>query len=354
MKKCLFLFIAIVINVSYAQQDVNNAPLIIVYAEDHYSVQTATISVTNTHEDVAILITSVEFVDQLPETRYFYHGIVGGMGKRGNQYFHNPSMQASSLPVGSCFLLPKQSTSWKRILRVFNDSYETKIKWKEIPKEKINSHIWFETNNSTNVMTILYEPLQKEKETIFCNISAAQGRTPNVIVEGEFKEHELVYHVKSEIKRHTGREVLEGFPDNSYRFNIDKLADSIVVTKEKVIFRKYNMAKKEYEIIDSPDWSPLVMDFLYFRERTVEKTVPSILSPGDFNDLIEVKLPSTDRFMSYNPGITQVPFKLIGEILKRVQERNLDLQLKCIEPYSYGKHLVLTIGVKVDNEGRRV
>jgi hypothetical protein len=353
MKRLVFLTIILLFS-SVNMGDEMGHPLMIVYAEDYYSVGSVTVSVTNTREDVAILITSVEFIGQMPETRYFYHGIAGEISKKGDRYYHGPYLQALSIPVGSCFILPKQSTSWKRALRVCYEGYEVKIKWKEIPKDKINSHIWFETNIPLNIMAILYEPLLKDKEPIYCNISAAQGNTPNVVVEGDFKEHELAYHVKSDIKRHSKRETIEGFPDDSYRFNIDKFADSIVVTKEKVIFRKYNMAKKEYEIIDSPDWSPLVMDFLYFRERTVEKTVPSILSPGDFNDLIEVKLPSTDRFMSYNPGITQVPFKVIGEILKRTQEQNLGLQLKCIEPESRIKQLVLTIGVKVDNEGRRV
>lgn len=59
------------------------SPLLIVYANGHLPVENVTVSITNPFKEVGILITSIEFEGQLPELRYFYHGIYGRIEKKG-------------------------------------------------------------------------------------------------------------------------------------------------------------------------------------------------------------------------------------------------------------------------------
>lgn len=87
------------------------APVMAVYANGMRCVENVCVSVTNPDRDTALAITSVEFQDQLPELRYFFHGIYGRISRSGDNYKHDSWAQELSIPVSSCFLLPGQSTN---------------------------------------------------------------------------------------------------------------------------------------------------------------------------------------------------------------------------------------------------
>ena len=112
-------------------------PLLMVHAEGNSPIGEATVSITNPRQDAGLLITAVEFDGQLPEIRYFHHGIYGSIGKRGGNYEYNPLNQQLSIPGDSCFLLPDQSASWKRLMRILKGGGQANVAWMAITKEKI-------------------------------------------------------------------------------------------------------------------------------------------------------------------------------------------------------------------------
>jgi hypothetical protein len=320
------------------------APVIAVYTAGHLPVENASVAITNPRRDVAMLVTSVDFENQLPESRYFYHGVYGPIGKRGNNYEHGTLGQMLSLPVGTCFLLPGQSASWKRPLRVLADGYRVQVKWREIPLESVPSCVWFRSFASKNTLMEIYEPLSQAQKDRYSNITAGTGSLPRVVVEGEFPAASAEVAVSCICEQEAFSRPADDIPEGGIEFHLEPIWDSVVVTKDKVTFRK-GILRKGYEQVPGPDISPIVIDLIFLCSRTQEKTIPCILSPEVFGDLIEVKRPSEDMY--YNPGITYVPLKVFRAIIERARDRGLPVQLRRIDPNSLGRQHVLVIGVNI-------
>lgn len=265
--------------------------------------------------------------------------------------------QQLTLPVGSCFLLPGQSASWQRPLRILESGYEAQITWREVPKDAIATSMWYESGKTTKPHSSIsiYEPLTEENEVLYSNICAARETMPYVILAGDFEHHAVTCLVKCVMKRVRGirdPKALEGFPEGSVEFSLlNPISSSIVVTKDKVVFRRYNRSKRAYETRTTPDIEPIAIDFIFYRYRNPEKNVPCILDPEEFKDMIDVKRPERNRF--YQPGITQVPLDLFPQILARARDRKLPIRLRTIDPNSLGKRHVLTIGIEVSKRGRQ-
>lgn len=326
----------------------SRSPLVVVYAAGHLPVEQVTVSVTNPRHDVGILIASVEFDGQLPELRYFYHGIYGRISRDEDNYRHASMAQQLSTPVGSCFLLPGQSACWQRPLRVLEAGYEAEIAWREIPKEEIATSVWFRSESKDNV-TDVYEPLLHSREATYSNIAAAKAKTPYVVLEGRFPQHTATKHVTCVRAHDAGfgsEDSMEGFPEGSINFSLSPIAENVMITEDQVFFRKYSMKTRAYETVDTPSLKPIVVDYLFLRTRSKEKTVPCILPKEHFSNLIDVKEPYTDMY--YNPGITEVPLTLFPKILARIEERGLFINLKRIDPNSLGQQHVLIVSVGED------
>lgn len=325
------------------------APLLVVYAEGQLPVETVTVSLTNPFKDTAILVTAVEFDGQLPELRYFLHGIYGKISKKGDSYEHNPMVQQLSMPVGSCFLLPGQSTSWQRPLRIQSGGYEATISWSSIPEMEIATSVWAPSIEADDDTT-LYKRLTKDEEALYSNRAAGKVM-PYTVVEGNFPLHSITCHVTCVGICMPPEKIPEGFSADSVEFRLPPISDSIIVTKDRVVFRNYNMAEKKYETCDSPYLAPEVIDFLFIQSRSKNQTVPCLLASRGFADLMDVQQPRTNMY--YDPGITQVPLKRFAELLSRAKELGLPVDIKRIDPNSLGQKLVITVGVHVDKRGRQ-
>ncbi len=356
MKKILFvLALTLLPTTLFAEgKEPNNTPFIVVYIDDPViSPANATITITNPSKDVGMLITSIEFEGQLPTLRYFYHGIYGGIRKKGDKYFHFGMEQQLSRPVGSCFLLPGQSTCWKRPIRVVDEGDKTYISWVEIPVASLYTNIWFNTKrNKERFYTNEYHLLSQETKVLYSNLSVANKSTPYVIVEGDFPEYSKTIQVPCnnyQKGRAFDKETVEEYPDADLEFSLEPIADLVVVTKHQVVFRKYNMRNRKYENINWPKVSPIVADFLFIQVRSREKTIPCILNPKHFGDLLKVETPHTNMY--YYPGITQVPLDIFPKIMDRALEQKLDITLIRIDPNSLGRRHVLSIGITVDEKG---
>lgn len=312
----------------------------------------ATVSITNPRKDVALLITSVEFDGQMPETRYFHHGIYGRISRAGENYQHDPHAQQLSRPVGSCFLPPGQSSAWQRPMRAVKEGYRAHVTWREVPRERMHACVWFESDRRRNDWPI-YEPLSAENESRYSNRSAARNATPFVIVEGDFPESgadiEAPCAYRGFVSPRTD-DALLGFPEGSLWFSLEPIFAAVVVTSDKVFFRSYDKARG-YRTVATPDRTPIEADLLYLSTRGKTPTIPCLLSPKDFGDIGEVKTPRTEMY--FDPGITEVPLRLLPLILDRAQERHLSIRLKRIEPNMLGRKCVLTIGVTVGDDGRQ-
>jgi hypothetical protein len=329
-------------------------PFVVVYSQGDQPVEDVSVAITNTRKDVALLITSVEFDKQLPELRYFYHGIYGSIVKKENNYEHNAMQQTLSRPVATCFLLPEQSISWKRPMRVLVSGYHARISWHEIPISDIAKTVWFHTKRDTNMAGIyIYEPLSKEKEKFYRNSAVANNVLPEVVIEGDFPLYSAELDVSCITRNRFSpkSDLLKNFPDGSIEYHLTPIADSVVVTGEKVTFFKFKMATKSYETISCPDLSPVEIDFMFLCYRKEKKTIPCILDPEVFSDIIEVQRPYVRMY--YNPGITEVPLNLFSKILARARERKIAVLLRWIDPNSLGRQYVMVVGVEVDDKGRQ-
>jgi hypothetical protein len=318
-------------------------PLLMIHAEGTSPIGEATVSITNPRQDVGLLITAVEFDGQLPEVRYFHHGIYGSIGKRGGNYEYNPLIQQLSIPVGSCFLLPGQSASWKRSLRILEGGCQATVAWMEIPKEKIAQSLWFEyPKGAKSFADSIFLPLSEANQPRYSNLAAARENMPNVVLEGNFPRQEATIHADCLIKNPWLKsDELKKFPKGSVEISLRPVSENVIVAPETVFFRKFDLDKKAYVVVESPISSPIVVDFLFLCSQSKERTVPCLLSKKHFGDIVEVKEPS--RNMYYNPGVTEVPLSLFPKLLARLQERHLGLRIYCIDPNSLGKRLVLTI-----------
>jgi hypothetical protein len=324
-----------------------DAPLLAVYTNSHLPADNACVAITNPRVDVAMLVTSVEFEGQLPELRYFYHGVYGRIKKNGEDYEHFPMAQTLSLPVGTCLLLPGQSASWKRPIRVLDDGYRAQVTWREIPVESVAASVWFGSSFDKRRLVHVYEPLSEALRPRFCNVAAGTRALPPVIVEGQFPAVSAKVAVPCVHGAGVPPSSSDDVPEGSIEFRLEPVWDSVVVTGDKVTFRKMPGPRKGYEVIPGPDISPAAIDFIFLCSRGQERTIPCILSPEVFGDLIEVKRAYTEMY--YNPGITQVPLKVFSAILERARERNLPVQLRRIDPNSLGRQHVLVIGVDIGN-----
>ena len=322
-------------------------PLIAIYAKGDLPVENVSVAVTNTLEDRAILITSLEFDGQLPETRYFHHGIYGEIGKQGTTYVHYSMRQQLSRPVGSCFLLPKQSAQWERPLRLVPTGYRALVSWREIPVSEVARSLWFcgGRDDPDRSGSLVYEPLLPDQQDRYRNMSAGRNGPPLVVLEGDFPEKNVVHQVPciSPYPPADREERLrkEGWPKGSVEFSLSPVADSVVISGERIVCRRYDDRTRKYEPVDLGIQQPMVADFLFIHSRDKDPKVPCLLNSQDFGDLIEVRVPSQGRYL--DPGITSVPFTLLPKILQRAKERDLAIQLRRIDPNSLGMQLVLSI-----------
>jgi len=333
----------------------DQVPLVRVYAEGQLPVEQVRVAITNPYHDRAILITSLEFDGQLPELRYFYHGVYGSIRRQGANYVHSMVHQQLSQPVGSCFLLPRQSINWRRPMRVTEKGYHAYLTWREIHRDEIPTSIWFCSGPRTPDEAG-YESLTEDRALLYRNLTAGNDALPRVIVEGEFPARICEMTIPCVVAnpqfpgRRGGNDAL---PRGTVNFLLpSSIADSVLVADNKVTFRKYNRIRDAYEPVASPHMTPAVVDLLFLACRSAEKTIPCILSQTVFGDLLEVKEPSTKMY--YDPGITPVPLETFSRILDRAREHGLAVVVKRIDPNSLGRRHVLVIGVEVDGRGRRV
>lgn len=328
-----------------AQAADSKPPLLVVYDDGSYPIGEVTVVLTNQRQDAGLLITAVEFDGQLPELRYFHHGIYGSISKRGENYEYNPMSQRLSIPVGSCFLLPGQSASWKRSLRILEKGYSASVAWQEIPKEKIAQALWFEyPKESKSMADAIFLPLSETNQPRYSNLAAARKSMPNVILEGTFPNQEATVHADCLIKDRWLRSgELKKFPKDSVEISLRPIAENMIVSPNTVVFRKFDLEKKAYVELDTPTFSPIVADFLYLCSQTEKRTVPCLLPGKHFDDLIKTSVPSHNPMGYFHPGTTSVPVSLFPKILPRIQERHLGMRIDCLDPNSLGKQLALTI-----------
>jgi hypothetical protein len=349
MKKAKFAGVAVMVllmawSAGGAEMPQATSPLIGVYATGHLPVENVSVAITNPRADVAMLVTSLEFIGQLPELRYFYHGVFGQIRKRGENYEHATMTQTLSLPVGTCLLLPRQSASWKRPMRVSGNEYHARVTWREIPADRLGTCVWFRSAVRDFVVDV-YEPLSRSRESRYANIAAGTGDLPRVIVEGEFATLSAEINVPGVRRREVPTGSSQDVPEGGVVFSLESVAESVVVTNDKVVFRKYDVTQRRYEPAPSPDISPAAMDLIFLCARAEAKAIPCVLNPEVFGDLVEVKRPFTEMY--YNPGITPVPLTTLAAILNRARERHLSVELRRIDPNSLGREHVLVIGVQM-------
>jgi hypothetical protein len=269
---------------------------------------------------------------------------------QAENYEHFAMHQRLSLPVGTCFLLPHQSASWKRPMRVLSDGYRARVTWREVPADKLGTSVWFRSFAQKNTGVAVYEPLSPSRENQYANIAAGTDGLPRVVVEGEFPMLSADVAVTCVRQQEDSSASSQDVPEGSIEFHLEPVIESAIVTRDKVTFRKYSMAQRRYEPVAGPDISSTAIDFIFLCARTQEKTIQCILSPEVFGDLIEVKRPSTEMY--HNPGITQVPLKVLAAILERARTRGLPVQLRRIDPNSLGRQHVLVIGVPMGDDGK--
>lgn len=330
-------------------------PFLRVYADGQLPVENVRVAITNPYRDRAILVTSVEFDGQLPELRYFYHGVYGNIQREGANFVHRLLAQRLSLPIGTCFLLPRQSTSWQRPMRVLSGGYRAHLAWREMPCECIATSVWFRSG-PIGPGRETYEPLSNDMTTSYNNRTAAMGGAPPVIIEGEFPARSCGIPAPCVIARpHDLDRERERYhlPKGAVRYHLPILGvDSLLVQDEKVTFVKYSQMREALDPLVAPDIAPTVVNFLFLYSRHSEETIPCILSCDVFGDLIEVRKPSTNMY--YDPGITPVALKTFPRIFGRAGERELPVVLRRIDSNSLGRRHVLVIGVEVDDRGRRI
>ncbi|MFH1708837.1 MAG: hypothetical protein ABIF71_13105 [Planctomycetota bacterium] len=153
-------------------------PLIAVYTAGESLVEMVTVSVTNPNKDMGIMIASVEFTGQLPETRYFYHGIFGCIAERGDadHYYLVTMIPSLTIPLGSCFLLPGQSSCWKRPMRVLSKGYDAEVTWVAVAKDEIATSVWYYSHADEDIYGAKFPPLLETSESLYSNVAAAKGR----------------------------------------------------------------------------------------------------------------------------------------------------------------------------------
>jgi len=237
-------------------------------------------------------------------------------------------------------------------MRVVKAGYKARLAWREIPRKDIGKIIWAQLEDVTPVISTsallttsnqflntsqIFEPLTTPNQLLYRNQTAARHAPPNVVVEGNQSPLSAEIHVPCAGGRNpTYRN--EDLPEGSFELSLQPLAESVVVTGDKVVFRKYDGASRRYEPTTTPDLTSSVWDFLFLHWRS--KTVPCLLGGKEFADLVEVKMPH--QYMYNDPGITPVPLKAFPAVLKRAQERKFRLSVECIDPNSLGRTLVLT------------
>ncbi len=331
----------------------NEIPLLAVYAENQHPVQNVRVSVTNTHQDKAIMLTSVEFDGQLPELRYFYHGIYGRIDKKGDIYSHLSMAQQLSMPVGSLFLLPGQSASWNRPLRIQKEGYSAQIQWMEIPMNLVHEKVWFQERSfswSSSCM-LQYRQLSKGKEGVYRSLSEGFQQTPFVVLEIGTARHSANIKVPCYSGFRFDMQDLTDYPTDSLRVPLPGIADRIIISKNKVFFFNYDIKTKKYTKVHVPIRNPTVIDFIYLCAQSRDASVPCILNPDIFSDIFQVKTPTINRY--YDPGTTSIRMDQFSKLLTRAIKKEIELNVTRIDPNGLGCSHVLTAGVEIDDHGRQ-
>jgi hypothetical protein len=321
-------------------------------------VENVTVAITNPNHDRAISILSLELEGQLPDLKYFYKGITGDLGlgirKLKKKVVIFQGIQCTTRPLERMFLLPFQSASWTRPMRVQTNGYKAVFVWKEYPRDKIGSRVWYLQKRL--LKRVQFAQLTENRWQDFRNKSAGK-RTPELILTEEvYPRHTgVVFAPYRPISGHDEDpdERTTWLPVLPVKLWMPPLLEEVTIESGKVIVRKFNPEGGIEEPVQSIVSDPRVIDILYLAWHSKEKVVPCILAPEVYGGLMAVKKPggSAKRFL---PGITNVPLAVLPKLFNKAKEKGHRLEYNRIDPNGYNRIHVLTLGVDVDSRGRRV
>lgn len=307
-----------------------NAPYISVLfdSDSELLLKEAIVVVSNSYKDKAILITSVEFKYQLPETFNFYELLYGQLCKQSN-IFINERIQVGTV-VGTCFLLSGQSITWKRFLRVSDQGYTVFVKWCEIPKNIISNVIWFHSGY-TNYHDEKFIPLTKNLENYYRIASNSSSILPYVYFTNDFEILSKTNHADCYIYDKSYEKLQkcnsEKQPSKEIITKFSNQKGSLLFRNNNIIFSniKYHYWNK-YSTL-SFEVQPIVLDYIYLHSKNKPNgSIPCIMPKNDFNDIIKVNEPDNTS-MYYRFGVTYIPVNIFYKILLRVKKRNYKISI---------------------------
>ncbi len=314
---------------------------------DTSQVQSTTLAITNTDSEHAAAVTSLELDGQLPETRYFYHGIYGSSTKKGDQYVVDELAQQLTQPFASCLLLPGQTARWTRPFRLVG-SQNASISWKSIPIANVPRIVyvgWVNTNpNKTGFDCPL---LRTESFPAFRNRGDFAGQPPLCIVEG----WDAISPASGTVA--VNLQPAARLESDQPEASLEGVAAQLVYRKSDGVLQDYDAKERSYQdfmAIPIPAADLILSAYRGVNLYAGERQVPCILHPEIFGDILKVELPHTRMY--YSAGITAVGLKNLRAILLRAKEKGIVPEVVRIDPNSIGQMLVLVFGVKIDAGGR--
>lgn len=321
-----------------------------------YGMQETKVALSNATSDSVLIITGLQFIGQLPNTDYYYHGIYGNFKKDNGVYQHNQMTQQLSRPVASKVLLPAQTIVWNYRLRL-GKPIRAIIKWKCVSALKAHEMVYYNDGSVKSHFYSIYVPLCKKNELKYRALSGIRGATPLCIVEkiDSLKEYTDTISVNL-IKERKDHFHNDSTKVNALLRDIHANQNSIVtkyvlshnpavyLNDSQAVFVEYNTQLKKYE-----KWitlQPTVVDFisscLNFNTTATSHAVPAIIDDSLFSDIVKVNKPK--RNMYYDPGITNLNEAALKKCLIRAKDRKLKINIEVCDPNSLGAMLILKMG----------